>query len=94
MKRHYEIMRVMRTKVLSMRELVEGAQGIMYIHSAIVYRVQDLKRVSILSPTVACQLTSFVGNFSQQRLDPEKQLQSFAFGIVGYLSYLWDNSTF
>jgi hypothetical protein len=54
MKRHYEIMRAMRTKILSMRELVEGAQGIMYIHSAIVYRVQDLKRVSILSPTVAC----------------------------------------
>ena len=47
MKRHYEIMRVMRTKVLSMRELVEGAQGIMYIHSAIVRRVQRLKCVSI-----------------------------------------------
>ena len=54
MKRHYEIMRVMRTKVLSMRELVEGAQGIMYIHSVIVNRVRDLKRVSILSFTVAC----------------------------------------
>ncbi|KAF8497394.1 hypothetical protein F5888DRAFT_1906711 [Russula emetica] len=67
MKRHYEIMRVMRTKVLNMRELVEGAQGIMYIHSTIVYRVQDLKH-----------------NFSQQRLDPEKQLQSFAFGIFKY----------
>ena len=38
-------------------------------------------------------LTSFVDNFSQQRLDPEKQLQSFAFGIVGYLSYLRDNPT-
>lgn len=54
MKRHYEIMRLMRTKVLSMRELVEGAQGILYVHNAIVYRVQDLKRVSVLSPTVAC----------------------------------------
>ena len=65
MKRHYEIMRVMRTKVLSMRELVEGAQGIMYIHSAIVYRVQDLKRVSILSPTVACY-----ANFIRRQLFP------------------------
>ena len=81
----------MRTKVLSMRELVEGAQGIMYIHSAIVYRVQDLKRMSICRSQWPAMLTSFVGNFSQQRLDPEKQLQSFAFGIVGYLSYLWDN---
>ena len=54
MKRHYEIMRLMRTKVLSMRELVEGAQGILYVHNAIVYRVQDLKRLSVLSPTVAC----------------------------------------
>jgi hypothetical protein len=39
-------------------------------------------------------LTLFVGNFSQQRLDPEKQLQGFALGIVGYLPYLYDNSTF
>ena len=94
MKHHYEVMRVMRTKVLSMRELVEGAQGIMYIHSAIAYRVQDLERVSILSPTVPYYTNSFAGSFSQQRLDPEKQLQSFAFGIVRYLSYLRDNSTF
>jgi hypothetical protein len=65
MKRHYEIMRVMRTKVLSMRELVEGAQGIMYIHSAITYRVQDLKRVSILSPTVA-----YYANFICRQLFP------------------------
>ena len=59
MKRHYEVMRVMRTKVLTMQELVEGAQGIMYIRSAIVYRVQDLERVSILSPTVA-YYTNFI----------------------------------
>jgi hypothetical protein len=95
MKRHYAVMRIMRTKVLSMRELVEGAQGIMYIHSAILDRVQDLRRVSTLWSTVACLYANlFKGNFSQQRLDPEKQLQSFAFGIVGYLSYPWDGSTF
>jgi hypothetical protein len=44
----------MRTKVLSMSELQDGAQGILYIHTAIVYRVKDLTRVSISSITVAC----------------------------------------
>ncbi len=48
MKRHYKIMRIMRTKILSMRELQEGMQGILYIFNAILYRVQDLKRLSIL----------------------------------------------
>ncbi|KAH9996110.1 hypothetical protein BJV77DRAFT_960842, partial [Russula vinacea] len=41
-KRHYEIMRIMRTKILNMRELLEGAQSIIYIREAIGYRVQDL----------------------------------------------------
>jgi hypothetical protein len=53
MKRHYETMRVMRTKILTMGELLEGAQGIQYIREAITYRVQDLTRVSIPSSTVA-----------------------------------------
>jgi hypothetical protein len=53
MKRHYEIMRIMRTKILSMRELQEGTQGILYIEDAIAYRVQDLTRVSVSSSTVA-----------------------------------------
>src|ERR1700761_8603401 len=54
MKRHYEIMRIMRTKILSMRELQEGAQGIVWIREAIFYRVQDLTCVSVSSSTVAC----------------------------------------
>ena len=87
MKRHYEIMRIMRTKILNMRELLEGAQSIIYIREAIGYRVQDLIRVLVLSSTVPAMLTWFVDNFTQQRLDPEKQIQSFAFGIVGYLSF-------
>jgi hypothetical protein len=86
MKRHYEIMRVMRTKILSMRELLDGADGIIYIREAIMYRVQDLTGVSVLF-IVPAMLTCFVDNFSQQRLDPEKQFQSFSFGIVGYLSF-------
>jgi hypothetical protein len=53
MKRHYEIMRIMRTKILSMRELQEGVQGILYIQGAISYRVKDLISVSVSSFTVA-----------------------------------------
>lgn len=52
MKRHYEIMRIMRTKILSMREIMDGAQGILYIINAIGYRVQDLTRVSVSSSIV------------------------------------------
>jgi hypothetical protein len=44
----------MRTKILSMRELQEGAQGIIYIQGAISYRVKDLIRGSVSSSTVAC----------------------------------------
>jgi len=47
-------MQIMRTKILSMHELQESTQGILYIYNAIVYRIQHLKRVSILSPTEAC----------------------------------------
>ena len=57
MKRHYEIMRIMRTKILSMRELMDGWQGVMYIYEAIKYRVQDLTRVSTPSSTVTSMLT-------------------------------------
>ncbi|KAI0301375.1 hypothetical protein BC826DRAFT_989073 [Russula brevipes] len=67
MKRHYEIMRIMRSKVVSLRDLTDGIQGIQYVRSAITYRVDDL-----------------INNFSQQRLDPEKQFQSFAYGIFKY----------
>jgi hypothetical protein len=52
MKRHYAIMRTMRTKILSMRELQEGMEGILFIHNAIVYRFQDLKCAPVLSPAV------------------------------------------
>jgi hypothetical protein len=54
MKRHYEIMRIMRTKIPSMHELLEGVRGILFIHDAITLRVEDLKRMSDSSSTVAC----------------------------------------
>jgi hypothetical protein len=53
MKRHYEIMRIMRTKIPSMHELLVCAQGIIYIRDAIKYRVEDLGRVSVSSFSVA-----------------------------------------
>jgi hypothetical protein len=56
MKRHYEILRIMRTKILSMRELLDGAQGILYISEVIKYRVQDLTRLSNLSSIVPSML--------------------------------------
>jgi hypothetical protein len=87
MKRHYEIMRIMRTKILNMRELLEGVQGIEYINDAVFDRVQDLTRMSVSPSTAACYVNLIIDNFAQQKLDPEKQFQSFAFGIVGYFSF-------
>lgn len=54
MKRHYEIMRIMRTKILNMRELLEGVQGIQYINDAVYDRVEDLRSMSVSPSTVAC----------------------------------------
>ena len=54
MKRHYEIMRIMRTKIPSMHELLEGVSGILYIREATTHRVEGLKRMSDSSSTVAC----------------------------------------
>ena len=57
MKRHYEIMRIMRTKILNMRVLLQGAQGILYVNETVVYRVQGLTRMSAVSPSnVDCYL--------------------------------------
>jgi hypothetical protein len=44
----------MRTKILSVHELHEGAQAILRISEAITHRVQDLIRVSVSPTTVAC----------------------------------------
>jgi hypothetical protein len=65
MKRHYEIMRGMRTKVLDSRELWYSVESILYVKDAIRYRVNDLKNI-----------------FTQQKNNPEKHFQNFAFGIV------------
>ncbi len=51
MKRHYEIMRAMRTKVLDSRELWYGVESILYVKDAIRYRMNDLTSTSFpISP--------------------------------------------
>ncbi|KAH9171881.1 hypothetical protein EDB89DRAFT_1851867 [Lactarius sanguifluus] len=67
LKRHYEIMRAMRTKVLDSRELWYGVETILYVKDAIQYRVNDLANI-----------------FTQQKHDPKKQFQNFAYGIFKY----------
>ncbi|KAI9438361.1 hypothetical protein H4582DRAFT_257215 [Lactarius indigo] len=75
MKRHYEIMRAMRTKVLDSRELWYSVETILYVKDAIRYRVNDLTNI-----------------FTQQKHNPEKQFQNFAYGIFKYfysMNDLW-----
>jgi len=87
MKRHYEIMRIMRTKVVNIRDPFEGVEGILYVYRAVLHRVENLTGVSISCSTDPCRInliTLISDSFSQQRLNPEKQFQSFAFGIVSF----------
>lgn len=77
-------MRVMRTKVVDSRELWEGVKSVTYVYEAISYRVGDLTSISAysLSHTQSLTLSIHSDNFSQQRLDIEKQFQNFAYGMV------------
>ncbi len=96
MKRHYEIMRIMRTKVVNFHDLYKGTQGILYVKDAIEYRVKNLASPSVSPTYAACRINLIhpsSDNFSQQRLDPEKQFESFAYGIVSYFCLL-DGSAF
>jgi hypothetical protein len=95
MTRHYEIMRIMRTKVVNFRDLFEGKQGIVCVMKAVGYRVKDLTSVSISSSVVRHinLINPLSDNFSQQRLDLDKQFQAFAYGIVSPFSPLGRFST-
>jgi len=87
MKRHYEIMRIMRTKVVNFRDLYEGADGILYVQDAIQYRVKNLASPSVSPTYAACRINLIhpsSDNISQQRLVPEKEFESFAYGIVSH----------
>ncbi|KAF8273628.1 hypothetical protein EI94DRAFT_1795034 [Lactarius quietus] len=68
MKRHYEVMRTMRTKVLDSCELRSAGESLSNVNEAIRYRMIDLTNI-----------------FIQQKLDPEKQFQNFAYGIFKYV---------
>jgi hypothetical protein len=87
MKRHYEIMRAMRTKLLDSRELGSGVESFVNVKDAIQYRVNDLTSTSsLISLAMSVSLTwsTHAGIFSHQKLNPEKEFQNFAYGIVGY----------
>jgi hypothetical protein len=49
MKRHYEIMRIMRAKVVDSRELWNAVESILYLRGAIRYRVDNL--ASMFAPS-------------------------------------------
>jgi len=87
MKRHYEIMRAMRTKVLDWRELGSGVESFVNVKDAIRYRMNDLTSTCFsisLAGSVSFTWSTHADVFSHQKLDPEKQFQNFAYGIVGY----------
>ena len=86
MKRHYEIMRIMRVKVVDSRELWNSVASVLYVVDAIRYRVDDLASMSASSFLLFSMLTgsTHADTFSQQRLDPEKQFKSFAYGIASH----------
>ena len=42
MKRHYEIMRIMRSKIPDSREMYDSAASIRCVYDAVSYRVDDL----------------------------------------------------
>jgi hypothetical protein len=89
MKRHYEIMRIMRTKILTMGELTEGAQGIIYIREAIKYRVQDLTRVSISSFTVMCYVYLIRRQLFSPETRPRETVPNLRFWDCGLFFISW-----
>ena len=53
MKRHYEVMKMMRTKILHPREIWDSVDSICYVHDAVSYRVNDLTSIiSLLSSVI------------------------------------------
>jgi hypothetical protein len=50
MKRHYEIMRIMRTKIVDSRELWHCVESVLYVYDAIGYRVNDLASMLACHP--------------------------------------------
>lgn len=73
MKRHYEIMRAMRTKVLDMRELWSGVESLHRVRDAMEYRMNDLTSTpSSISLPLSVSLTLLITQiyFSNTKLTP------------------------
>jgi hypothetical protein len=88
--RHYEIMRVMQKKILDSRELWHSMESIFFVIGAIRDRVDDLaSMLTILSLKFGTlTLPIRVDIFSQQKHDPERHFQTFAYGIVRYVFFI------
>lgn len=89
MKRHYEIMRVMRTKLLSEHELQEGAQCIVYIQEAITHRVENLTRVSVSSSTAACYVNLICRQFFAAEARSRETVPKLHFWDCGLFIISW-----
>jgi hypothetical protein len=76
LKRHYEIMRAMRTKVLSSRELWYSVETILYVKDAIRYRVNDLTS-SFLLYCLAAPRRSFHRHIHATKKQFRKTLREF-----------------
>jgi hypothetical protein len=73
MKRHYEIMRAMRTKVLDSRELGSGVESFINVKDAIQYRVNDLTSTSsLISLARSVSLTWSQASFPIKNLTPRR----------------------
>jgi hypothetical protein len=81
----------MRTKVLDVHELWSGVESLGCVRDAIGYRMNDLTSTPFsnsLAVSVSLTLSTHADIFFQHKLDPEKQFQNFAYGIVGYPIFL------
>jgi hypothetical protein len=95
MKHHYEIMRIMRTKIVDAREMSESTRSMLYVQEALRYRVDDLFSEWHVPLTLShINQSNHADSFSQQKLDIEKQFQNFAYGMVIYSLHLPFHSIF
>jgi hypothetical protein len=84
MERHYEVMRIMLTKIVDPRELMQGVDSLFCVEEAIRYRVNTLTSMSAALRLEArrAELVISSDNFTHQKQDIQKQFENFAFGIV------------
>ena len=77
----------MRTKVLDSCELRSAGESLATVNEAILYRMNDLtsKPSSInLAVSVSLIWSMNADIFIQQKVEPDKQFQNFACGLVRY----------